>query len=249
MQKRISIIIATYNASKTLRRCLDSIILQKNDDVEIVIVDGLSNDGTVDIIKSYGANIDYFISEKDNGIYDAWNKALKIFKGEWIMFLGSDDYLMPESIQIYLNTIAKTDSKTDIISGRCLFCDEEGNKISTIGKPYVYNQFRKYMNISHGSTLHNRRLFEELGEFDLNFKICADYDFLLRRPMKSVFIDREMICMQSGGISFSIDMIVDTFKVKRKAQCSPLYADIYYFAKGVLSLMTKKLLIKFSIKY
>ena len=247
--KIISIIIATYNASKTLNRCLDSIISQKTDEVELIIIDGHSTDDTIDIVKSYGNSIDFFISEQDKGIYDAWNKALKIFTGDWVMFLGADDYLLPNSINVYLNKISLISPSTDIISGKCLFCDENGDKISIIGKPYNYEQFRKYLNISHGSTLHNRKMFEELGEFDLKFKICADYDFLLRRPLSSEFIDREMICMQSGGVSFSIEMIKDTFRVKRKHKCSPLYADIYYYIKGVTSLLVKKLLIKLSIGY
>lgn len=247
--KIISIVIATYNASTTLKRCIDSIISQKTDEVELIIVDGLSTDDTVNIICSYGSNIDKYVSEADKGIYDAWNKALKMLTGKWVMFLGADDFLMPESIKVYLSKIRNIDNSVDIISGRALFCDPNGNQISSIGKPYVYNQFKRYMNISHGSTLHNAELFKELGQFSLNYSICADYEFLLRRPLKSEFIDRVMICMQSGGVSFSIAMMSDTFKIKRKYKCSPLYADIYYFAKGIASIMIKKLFVKLSIKY
>ena len=103
MGKIISIIIATYNAEKVLKRCLDSIVTQKTGNVEVLIVDGNSTDSTMEIVQSYGTDVDYSLSEKDKGIYDAWNKALKVAKGDWIMFLGSDDYILPGSIKIYLD--------------------------------------------------------------------------------------------------------------------------------------------------
>lgn len=73
MQKIISIVIATYNAEKTIKRCLDSIVYQKTNEIELVIVDGASTDHTLDIIRDYSSLIDVLISEKDNGVYDAWN--------------------------------------------------------------------------------------------------------------------------------------------------------------------------------
>ena len=95
----ISIIIATWNSEKTLKRCLDSIIPQLTKKIELLIVDGGSIDKTNDIIDSYGENISFHISEPDKGVYDAWNKAITHSSGKWITFLGSDDELMPDAIQ------------------------------------------------------------------------------------------------------------------------------------------------------
>ena len=104
----ISIVIATYNAGKTLCNCLNSIVTQLTDDVELVIIDGGSRDNTNSIIESYGSQIAYHISEPDKGIYDAWNKGVKKAKGDWIMFVGADDVLLPEAIQTYLEVHHET---------------------------------------------------------------------------------------------------------------------------------------------
>ena len=93
MKKIISIIIATYNAEKTLKRCLNSIVSQKKDQLELLIIDGCSTDRTMDIVREFAESIDVIVSEVDKGIYDAWNKGIRLATGEWIMFLGADDYL------------------------------------------------------------------------------------------------------------------------------------------------------------
>ena len=91
-------------------------MVQKTNDVEILIVDGGSTDSTMEIVKSYGVSIDYSISEKDQGIYDAWNKALKVAQGEWVMFLGADDYILSGSIKVYLDFVKQVDrDKIDIV--------------------------------------------------------------------------------------------------------------------------------------
>ena len=99
--KKISIIIATYNAEKTLQRCFDSIRNQKNEKIELIVIDGNSNDNTLSIIESNADIVDYYVSESDKGIYDAWNKGVKVSTGEWIEFLGADDKLLPDSLPLY----------------------------------------------------------------------------------------------------------------------------------------------------
>lgn len=241
--KKISIIIATFNAEKVLKRCLDSIVLQKTDDVEVLVVDGGSTDSTMDIVKSYGHKVDYSLSEKDQGIYDAWNKALKVANGEWIMFLGSDDYILPDSLNAYLDFVKNVNhDKIDIICAKCHFSNKDGKVIAVLGKPYNYDDFKKYMNVIHGAMLHNANLFKELGLFSLKYKICADYEFLLRRPLNAEFINKPLVCVQTGGVSYSVGMLIDTFKIKRQVKCSPLLADVFYFTKGVVSLQIKKLI-------
>lgn len=91
----LSIIIVTYNAGATLQQCLDSIYKQVFTDMEIVVIDGKSTDNTAEIIKQNSDKIAYWISEKDEGVYDAMNKALDAVTGKWVYFLGADDELQP----------------------------------------------------------------------------------------------------------------------------------------------------------
>src|SRR5580693_3513958 len=92
---RISIIIVTYNAAATLQVCLESIYSQSYKDLEIIVIDGQSTDGTVDILKQNTARLAYWKSEKDEGVYDAMNKGVKHLTGQWVYFLGADDELLP----------------------------------------------------------------------------------------------------------------------------------------------------------
>lgn len=103
----ISIVIATFNAAKTLERCLQSIVPQLTDATELVIVDGGSEDETLSIIKKYEQYVAYTVSEPDKGIYDAWNKGVKVAHGEWIMFIGADDILLPNALTLYLTKLKK----------------------------------------------------------------------------------------------------------------------------------------------
>jgi glycosyltransferase involved in cell wall biosynthesis len=95
-QPKVSVIIVTYNAVKTLQAALDTIYSQTYPNIEVVVIDGLSTDGTVEILKANDAKIAFWKSEKDTGVYDAMNKAVTQVTGEWVYFLGADDELLPE---------------------------------------------------------------------------------------------------------------------------------------------------------
>ena len=243
MDKKISIIIATYNAENTIKRCIDSIACQKSDEIELLVIDGDSKDKTVDILKSYGNIIDIFKSEPDKGVYDAWNKALRLATGEWIMFLGADDYFLSGAITFYLELLQKKNNinSIDIICARWQLIDEDGKFLRNLGRPYKWENFINKMEISHGSTLHNHKLFKEIGEFNIDFKICADYEFLLRKKMNSFFIDREIFVMQIGGMSNSIKGLLDTYRVKQYHNINPRYRNLFYLIKGICGYYYKKI--------
>lgn len=243
--KLISIIIATYNADKTIERCLNSIIPQKYNQIEVLIVDGKSKDKTIEIINKYQKYIDFFISEPDKGIYDAWNKALKHINGEWVMFIGADDIILPNSLRKYINYLQSNKvNGLDLISGRCEMINKKGDIITTWGNPYRWDEFRRYMKISHGSALHNKNLFQEIGNFNIHFRICADYEFLLRKKLKTAFINETIIQMQVGGMSCSIKGQIETYKIHRYRKSIPEILNIYYFIKSIIILYAKHLLWK-----
>ena len=128
--KIISIIIATYNAAYTIERCLCSIISQKTDDIELIIIDGASKDQTIAIIEQYKDSIDVFFSEPDQGIYDAWNKGIKASNGEWIMFVGADDQLISGALSSYLSFLSDCSKENaDIVTAKAVVIDDKGKEI------------------------------------------------------------------------------------------------------------------------
>lgn len=160
---KISIIIATYNASKTLKTCLDSIVPQLCTEAELIIVDGASKDNTNDIIKSFGDNVSVHISEPDKGIYDAWNKGVALSHGEWVMFIGADDILLSNAVSTYLNTIKNTADidSYDYICAHNEYVNEEGKLLKVLGEEPKWRKMRKGMAAAHVASLHNKHnLFE-----------------------------------------------------------------------------------------
>jgi glycosyltransferase involved in cell wall biosynthesis len=199
----ITVITVVFNGAKTLEETILSVINQTYNNIEYIIIDGGSTDGTLDILKYYENAIDYWVSEKDTGIYDAWNKGLRIASGEWIAFLGADDVYLDGALEAYANlTVECYNSQIDYISSRVNLVSE--NKIlRTIGQQWRWKTFRRYMNVAHVGSLHNRILFEKYGEYDTNYKICGDYELLLRPrfELKAAFLNLTTVNMSIGGVS------------------------------------------------
>lgn len=222
MRKQISIIIATYNAGKTLKGCIESIIQQKRDDTELIIIDGYSTDNTLEIIKSFQDQIDYSLSEPDRGIYDAWNKGIMASNGKWIMFLGADDKLMPNAINDYLSIISNTEDidSYDYICAQNNYVRFDGSFIKKIGKEPSWNNMRFYMAAAHVASLHNKkRLFEETGLYDKRYSICADYELLLRKreKLKYIFLQGHIMAnMHEGGMSMSSRALFQTYQIRKE---------------------------------
>ena len=239
----ISIIIATWNAAKTLNRCLDSIVPQLTDETELILVDGGSKDDTNKIIDSYGDKIAVHVSEPDKGIYDAWNKGVSLSSGRWVGFIGADDILLPHAVDTYLKTLKSTDNVDtfDYICAHNEYADKDGKVIQVIGEPAEWKKMRKGMVAAHVASLHNKRnLFETIGGYDLQFHICADYDLLLRKrdKLKSLFIDNTIARMQTGGMSFSTAAIKEAYQIRRKNHSINMINNILMYMWDLLAFKT-----------
>ena len=242
----LSIIIATFNAEKVLKRCLDSIIEQKTDDIEVLIIDGGSTDSTMNIVKSYGNSIDYFLSEKDQGIYDAWNRGIKKSRGEWLLFVGADDQILPNVLHDYVEFASNVNKNTDIITAKSRFVDLNGKLIKEIGRPYLWEEYRHNMNIAHGATLHNRKLFEEIGLYNINYKICADYELLMRKgvSIKGDFFDKVIMNFVVGGASFSYRCQCETYMIRNKYKSVSLLKNVFLFVKRCSGITLNRIIYK-----
>jgi len=162
MLPKINIIIVTYNAAATLQKCLDSIYSQQYPAIDIIIIDGLSSDGTVQLLKDNAAHITYWKSEKDQGIYDAMNKAINHLTGEWVYFLGADDELFPDfSAMAY-----ELKDSRNIYYGSVL---SNGKKQSGELSPY----YMAKAGIYHQAIIYPKAVFEKY-RFNSKYKIVAD---------------------------------------------------------------------------
>ena len=247
---KISIIIATWNAAKTLRTCLDSIVPQLNKDVELILVDGSSKDETNEIIDSYGDKVSVHISEPDKGIYDAWNKGVKAAKGDWVMFVGADDRLRPDAVANYIGFLSNIKGYScELVSSKRTMYDEDGHEIRTVGSQWKWPICLKGMPISHPGALHSRTLFAEVGLFDISYKIGGDYDLLMRKGkrLKTAFIDIVTIDVSEGGISDSYAAIVEYYRVlKSSRDVNSVHAFLLY-VNMIMRYSVKTWLRKFNI--
>ena len=202
---KISIITITYNSAKTLQRALASVQEQTYSDIEHIIVDGASTDGTREIIEAYAAqhaNVRW-ISEKDEGIYNALNKGIRMTTGDVIGFLHSDD-VFQSSDSIGDIAQAFVSSHADVVYGDLQYC-----KGSKVVRRWKSNDFHpgslKFGWMPPHPTVYVRKeVYEQVGEYDEWFRISADYDMLLRiftAGYKSCYLPQVLVCMETGGAS------------------------------------------------
>lgn len=169
---KITIVTVCYNAEKFIEDSIRSVVNEKNNNISIeyIIIDGDSKDNTINIIRKYDSFIDNWISEKDTGIYDAMNKGLRIASGDWIIFLGADDRLFPNSLKNIINKLV--DYNTAYY----------GNVIHSLDGRIFDGYFSKlkimYKNISHQSIFYPKKYYKK-NNYITKYKIAADYVYLL----------------------------------------------------------------------
>lgn len=193
----ISIIIPTYNSAKTINRCLDSIVAQTYKDYEVLVMDGVSKDDTLSLVQSYNDSRIRIYSKPDKGIYDAMNKGIKRAKGDWLYFLGSDDYLYDNHV---LEEVAnELSNRYDVVYGE-------------VYAPQLTDKHRGEWELSqieynrcHQSIFYKKTLFKKYGLYSLKYPILADFAFNLRwlfdKSVNAKYINRIIADYSAGGTS------------------------------------------------
>lgn len=213
----VSIITATFNAADLLSSTIKSIRDLTYDNIEWIIVDGASSDDTVDLIRQNEAAIDYWMSEPDHGIYDAWNKGVLLARGEWIAFIGAGDVYKPDALDVYMNAIMLSSVKPELVSSRVKFVDRAGLVKGVKGGAFEWDIFKKYMSIAHVGALHHRSLFERYGLFSTSYSSSGDYEFLMRcgADLRSMYLDFVSVDMLVGGLSDGYKGIFESYLIQR----------------------------------
>lgn len=245
---KVSVVVAVFNGEQYLEQTLNSIIEQTYQNIELIVVDGASTDRTHQILQKFNDKIDYWISEPDNGIYDAWNKAIKASSGEWISFVGADDILLPTAIEQYLQHIESLKPQTvEYVSSKIQIVTHDLSPIRLLGSAWSWKTFKIFMNVGHVGSLHHRSLFTTYGLFDINYKIAADYEFLLRAKdnLKASFLNSVTVKMRAGGLSHgSLNVFKEAYRAKVvTASRSSIISKGEYFI-AVLKFYVRKLISK-----
>ncbi|EGQ7854596.1 glycosyltransferase [Vibrio vulnificus] len=203
---KVSIITVCYNSAKTIKDTIESVKKQTYSNIEYIVIDGNSTDSTRELLNSYSDVIDIVVSEKDQGLYDAMNKGLALATGELVGILNSDDVLADHSI---IARVVDASKNVDGVYGDVGFYDFTLTKKTRhySSKGFHKTKFSRGFMPAHPSCYLKRELIERVGFYSLNFKIAADFDYLLRAfaiPGSSFqYLQEEVVKMREGGVSTS----------------------------------------------
>ncbi len=247
---KVSIITVCFNAAETLECTIKSVINQSYQNIEYIIIDGCSKDGTIDIIKKYERKITKWLSEPDNGIYDAMNKGIQISSGELIAFLNADDWYEDGAIDFVVRNY-QMNQNVDILHGNEIRRTEDGKFLWAMRPNQNYKKLKTGMTLFHSACFITRKCYDQWGLYDINYSIAADYDLLLRfyvHGAKICHIDKALTNFRLIGISWTKwSLLLHECKlIQIKYGLPPLAANINYVYKSVRYII-KILLVKFKL--
>lgn len=222
----ISIVTVVYNGEKYLEETILSVINQTYDNVEYIIIDGGSTDGTLDIIRKYEERIDYWVSERDNGIYDAMNKGIDVTNGDWIYFINLGDKLL------YIPISKLKQNNIDVLSGRVVLVGHRQNELFL---PQLNWKFRIKNLLHHQGTFYKKNL---INHYSLEYKVFSDFDLNLSlfNQNKSIFLTDEIIAShEMDGLSHNKKYFNENFHIIRKhsGNLYVLLSFLYFKLRGL----------------
>lgn len=207
---KVSVITVCYNSEKTIRHTIESILSQNYQNIEYIIVDGKSSDGTMDIVAEYRDRIATIISEPDKGIYDAMNKGVKAATGDVVGILNSDDFYENDSVISDVVQVFIDKTEIDVVFGDVVFISAEN--LNAIRRHYNAKRFKPWKlrfgwMPPHPATFVKRSLYLRSGLYKTDFKIAADYEIFVRwlivNKANYQWIDKILVRMRTGGASTS----------------------------------------------
>ena len=226
---KVSIITVTYNAEKTIENSIKAVISQTYNDIEYLIIDGGSTDRTVSIIEKYKDKIAYFVSETDNGVYNAMNKGITASTGEILYFINANDYIFDENV-IKETVEAFKKTKVDMIFGNMSFIDDEGTEKERKSYATADMFFLTQECICHQGIFYRRKVFDICGLYNENYHLMADHDLnmkiIMNKKLKVGYFDRVVSKFTLGGLSNSA--VTLTILNKEKEELLSKYFTPYH---------------------
>lgn len=179
---KISVVTVCFNAAKSIERTIQSVMSQQDANVEYVVVDGASTDGTMAIVNKYANRISKIVSEKDGGIFDAMNKGIGLATGEIVYFLNADDSFADDRVLADVGRAFEEDTSRTFVYGNVILEDEPGGRLSFPARAFKKRSVSEFLHNSfcHQAVFVRRSLFSHLGIFDKAYKYSADYEWIIR---------------------------------------------------------------------
>ena len=250
MQPKISIITISYNSVKTIEETIKSVLSQEYSNLEYIIIDANSTDGTVDIIKKYENELAYWVSEPDKGISDGFNKGILVATGDIIGIVNSDDIYLPGT----LNTVAQAyEEGIDVYRGAIMIHNDEKNEEYTYQPSMKFGMIPINVNVCHLPTFITKKAYEKYGLYDVDFKLAMDLDLLRRfyyAGAKFKKINAVLGKFNVGGVSTTTAVqksFVERKKVILKNGGNYIHVIIYQLALkliGIYKVVVPKILKK-----
>ena len=200
-RRLVSVVTVVFNGALHLEQAIRSVLAQSYDNIEFIIVDGGSTDGTLEIIRRYNDRIDQWVSEPDRGLYDAMNKGIALSSGDLIGFLNADDWYEPGAIAAVVEACRPAEGRNTIIAGMWNLVFEE---IGLTVRATPSLKFHLGMPISHQAMFVPRGVYDSIGGYDLRYRYAADLDMLLRLHTNRVrfhFLDSVLVNFRTSGTS------------------------------------------------
>jgi len=219
---KVTVITAVLNGVEIIEDCIKSVFSQSHKNIEHIIIDGGSTDGTLDVIKKYENKITKVISEPDNGIYDAMNKGIKAATGDIIGILNSDDFYADEAV---IEDIVKaiTENKTDSCYGDIVYVDRDNpDRIVRYWKAggFDRDKFKRGWMPPHPAFFVKKEIYKRYGYLNLSFPLAADYELMLRflykHGVSTTYIPKVLVKMRVGGTSrpglYTVRAIIENYR-------------------------------------
>lgn len=258
---RVTIITPSYNQAPFIERTILSVLNQNWPNLEYIVIDGASTDGTPDIIRKYEKHMAYWVSEKDSGHAEAIAKGLRRSTGEYVNWLCSDDILLPGSVEKMVKAL---DSRPDagIVYGGVVFVDEDDRATKVLSFPDISHRkflYDRHTNIAQPSSLIRKKTLLEAGGVDISLQYCIDYDIWIRllKASTAVNLGDEVLSgyrlhTRSRTVGSYRKMALEKIKVNRRYTNDILnkviYAHYWYIAEDVFRRIKRRLGISKHVK-
>jgi len=250
MQKtpKVSIITVVYNGIEHVEETIKSVLEQTYDNVEYIIIDGGSNDGTVELIRKYEEQIDYWISEPDNGIYDAMNKGLAQATGETVGLINADDWYERDAVEKVVRRFQN--SNADVLHGSMRILKENGSEMIVQAEENL-ERLKKGMLLNHPTVFAKRSQYAKYGFFDTSYSIVADWEMMLRwwhQDAQFEALDDVLANFRMGGVSSEHlkKSFLEKHRVRKKHNITGI-VDWYYVYDRLKSVLPADKLLNISL--